>query len=309
MSIKFTWTVPLGVAAAAGWVVGAMSACNSLSNPPFDDAGDMGTTSSSGGSTASSGSSGTSGTSSGTNSGSSSGTTSGSSSGHGSSGSTGSSSGTGSSSSGSGSGAGSSSSSGAGSTSSSSGAGTATVECMPATATAPTITAAATAIPFNPTKYQSVIGMTNTGGYAFEYADTAGSFACLDENAFCAAGMTAIQTAAGAYGAGVGINLNQIQGTMTTGTFTPTGKSGIAYALSALPAKMVMIVDNNGVAYQATLAAASGMIPWASFTVQIPDAGAPTLSGPPVATHINFQVSAGPTAGTFSFCVTSLSFY
>jgi hypothetical protein len=142
------------------------------------------------------------------------------------------------------------------------------------------------------------------GGYAFPYADPT-SVACLNTSVFCAAGMAA---ATGAYGAGVGVNLNQPSGATTMGTYTPTGKSGVAYTLSAAPpAKTVLIID-NGAAYQANITAATAMVPWSMFTVQTPDAGPPTLTAAPTATHIQFQVG-NQAAGTFNFCVTSLNFY
>ncbi|MDP8999486.1 MAG: hypothetical protein M3O46_05185 [Myxococcota bacterium] len=142
------------------------------------------------------------------------------------------------------------------------------------------------------------------GGYVFPYGDT-GSVACLNGSSFCAAGMAA----ATGYGAGVGVNLNQLPGaTGTPPTYpVPASKMGIAYALTAAPpAKTVLIIDNNGVAYQAPVTLASANVPWASFALQTPDAGPPTLTAAPVATHIQFQHTMG---ASFNFCITSLTFY
>jgi hypothetical protein len=142
------------------------------------------------------------------------------------------------------------------------------------------------------------------GGYAYPYADST-STACLNSSVFCGAGMAAT---GGAYGAGLGVNLNQPTGAMTMGTFAvPAGKLGVSYALStAPPAKTVLIIDNNSVAYQASITAASAMVPWAMFMVQTADAGPPTLSAAPTASHVQFQIGSG---GSFNFCVTALSFY
>jgi len=61
--------------------------------------------------------------------------------------------------------------------------------------------------------------------------------------------------------------------------------------------------------YCAVMTTASQTIPWTSFntTCWAPAAGT-ALTGAPNATNIQFEASAGLTAGTFDFCVTALSF-
>lgn len=141
---------------------------------------------------------------------------------------------------------------------------------------------------------------------------------CLDGAAFCAAGATVATsptTSSTTWGAGVGVNLSQTQGSGTSpAMYTATGKSGIQYAVSGLPAAplglRLLIGNQGGTDYGATLTAMSGMVPWSAFstTPWQPDAGT-SLTGPPAAQHIEFQVVSASTAGTFNFCVTMLGFY
>jgi hypothetical protein len=176
------------------------------------------------------------------------------------------------------------------------------------TATAPTITVAAGALVLSPANYLPSTTSPPPGGYAFVYVDpsSTSNLACLNGSSFCAAG----SVAATGYGAGVGVNLNQAPNTTAPLAYAvPAGKLGVSYALTNLPPKTVLIVDNGGVAYQATLTTASAMVPWASFAIQTPDAGPPTLSGPPNATHLQFQVGVATGGANFNFCVTALGFY
>jgi hypothetical protein len=165
---------------------------------------------------------------------------------------------------------------------------------------------------FTPTP--GAIGM---GGYAYFYQDlpTGGSTACLNPNMLCGKGTTAVQNPPtySIYGAGIGVNLNQTQGSMVKGTFAATG-AGIAYTLTGLPMPGTrLIIDNAGVDYCNNLTLPTGTVPWGMFTPQcynLPggDAGA-GLAGPPAtATHVQFQVNAAMVAGTFDFCVTALKF-
>ncbi|HXN31600.1 MAG TPA: hypothetical protein VN894_07060 [Polyangiaceae bacterium] len=136
-----------------------------------------------------------------------------------------------------------------------------------------------------------------------------GSSVCVSGNAFCGAGTTGAQSAT-TWGAGIGVNLNQMPTSPTPGTYAaPMASTGVTYALSSLPTGTVyLIIDNGGTAYYATLTAASGSIPWSGFksTPWAADASAPLGSAPQMATHLQIQLSAGVAAAPFNFCVTSL---
>jgi hypothetical protein len=205
------------------------------------------------------------------------------------------------------SGSGSSSSSGS---ASGSGSGTGSGAASDGGACSPT--AAAGAIPVASNYLAaSVIGK---GGYTFSYSDGKGSTACNDMTAFCGAGTTAIADPMGTiWGAGLGANLNQAMATSSAsppvGTYSATG-SGIAYTISNLPTQgMRLIIDNSATDYCAPLSAASGTVKWASFNSKCWDGSGTSLTGAPTAaTHVQFQVTAGPAAGPFNFCVTAVSF-
>jgi hypothetical protein len=153
------------------------------------------------------------------------------------------------------------------------------------------------------------LGGVGSGGFAYPFSDMVGSSVCLSGSAFCAAGTTGAQSAT-TWGAGIGVNLNQMPTSMTPATYAaPAGSTGVTYALSALPpGTFYLIIDNAGTAYYATLTAASGSVPWSMFksTPWAPDASAPLGSPPQSATHLQFQLSAGTAAAPFNFCVTSL---
>ncbi len=204
--------------------------------------------------------------------------------------------------------------SGAGGGSSSGAFAGAAVMCAPATAAVPTTWTTAGALAFNPSYYlpAATLGM---GGYAFAYADTGGSSACLDGNAFCVQGSLVAWNppAYSDYGAGIGVNLNQAGRSTAPGTFAATG-SGITYALSALPPNPVrLIIDNAGQDYCTNISATSGNAPWGSFYVQcynLPagDAGASLSAAPATATHVELQISTVVTPSVFDFCITALGF-
>jgi hypothetical protein len=87
--------------------------------------------------------------------------------------------------------------------------------------------------------------------------------------------------------------------------------AGIEYALSLAalpPAGMQMTIDNAGTDYCALLSGTTGTLHWSSFNTKCwdPTTGT-TLSGPPNATHVAFQMNAGAEATTGSFCVTNLA--
>ncbi len=196
-----------------------------------------------------------------------------------------------------------------------SGPGGPTAQCAPTTATQPT-TWPTGGLPLSPANY---FGLAN-GGYAYPYSDaTSGagggtSTICQESSALCAAGTTGIQSTA-TWGAGVGVNLNQTQGDLTTvGTYAvPASATGISYGVTALPAgqTVYLTIDNAGTDYYAPLTALSGQVPWSGFkTTPWAPATSVVLGGPPsTATHVEFQfqAKAGATSN-ISFCVTALSF-
>jgi hypothetical protein len=170
----------------------------------------------------------------------------------------------------------------------------------------PAFTIAPSALTYSPPSYIASVG---NGGFVYAFSDMVGSSVCVSGAAFCGAGTTGAQTAT-TWGGGIGVNLNQMPTSGVPGTYAaPMGSTGVTYALSSLPTGTVyMIVDNGGTAYYATLAAASGSIPWVSFktTPWQADASAPLGGAPQMATHLQIQLSAGAAANPFNFCVTSL---
>jgi hypothetical protein len=165
------------------------------------------------------------------------------------------------------------------------------------------------------------------GGYAYAFSDSmtvsGPSTACIDATSFCGQGSSgptntaAVGTVAayGYYGGGIGVNLNQAMGANTAiDAFTPTG-SGIAYAITGTPpAGLRLIIGNlsgsTGTDYCFPITAASGTVPWASFNSKCYDATPDGVAFAPAdgPLHVNFQVSAGSSVTSWSFCVTSLSF-
>jgi hypothetical protein len=160
----------------------------------------------------------------------------------------------------------------------------------------------------------SVIG---DGGYSYFYTDKT-STACVRADALCGKGSTAVADTMGTiWGAGIGLNLNQMSGAMAYNVFAvPMSAKGISYGLSALPTQGARLqIDNGGSAstggtdYCYALQAATGTVTWADFNSKCWDNSGTALSGPPqTATHIAVQVTAVSTATPFDFCVTSLSF-
>jgi hypothetical protein len=159
------------------------------------------------------------------------------------------------------------------------------------------------------------------GGYTYAFSDAMGmpagtSSACIAGNAFCGMGTTGVQSAA-TWGAGIGLNLNQATATSSTSppinAFQATG-TGINYALSGISTGARLIIDNSPnyptvVDYCAPITAASGTIPWAMFNAKCWDNSGTALSAAPtMAHHVQVQVFATATAGSFNFCVTSLKF-
>jgi hypothetical protein len=148
-------------------------------------------------------------------------------------------------------------------------------------------------------------------GYDFPFTDGKGSTICVDANSLCAAGTTGAQDAAyTVWGAGFGFNLSTAT-TATTEVPVQLAGSGVTVALTSLPtgADMRLQVKVGGVAYCAVMTTATQTIPWGSFnTTCWTPTPAGALAGAPNTPNFQFQASSAKTAGTFDFCVTSLSF-
>jgi hypothetical protein len=149
-------------------------------------------------------------------------------------------------------------------------------------------------------------------GFIFSFTDAMPSSICTATNSLCAAGTTGAQNPPtySVWGAGFGFNLSPLSG-VTASVPVQLSGSGISVTLSSLPTGATMRVQLTVGAQQycAVMTTASQTIPWTSFntTCWAPATGT-ALTGAPNATNIQFQASAGLTAGTFDFCVTALSF-
>jgi hypothetical protein len=161
------------------------------------------------------------------------------------------------------------------------------------------------------------------GGYAFAYYDnqkdpTCGSKSCVEMTSLCTSGSVVAQNppSYSCYGAGIGINLNQMQGSMAMGDYAvPMSSTGVHYAVSSLPnitgGGLRVIITAGGTDYCAQVNSAMGEVMWSQFNSKCYDSppDGMTLSGPPqMATQLKFQVASGTAAGTFDFCVTEVSF-
>jgi len=112
------------------------------------------------------------------------------------------------------------------------------------------------------------------------------------------------------WGGGIGINVNQTAAGGATASVTPTA-TGITYSVSAIPTQgLRMVLSNSGPDVCAPVTTATGTIPWASFVTDcwdtVPDGGVYQSSDGIV--KVQFQVPAVATAGSYSFCVNSISF-
>jgi hypothetical protein len=113
------------------------------------------------------------------------------------------------------------------------------------------------------------------------------------------------------WGAGFGFSLSPLTTTTSTVPVQIIG-SGVTVTLSSLPtggASARVLVTVGTVQYCAVMTKTSQTIPWTSFnsTCWAPATGV-ALTGPPNASNFQIQASAGTTAGSFDFCVTTLSF-
>jgi hypothetical protein len=172
--------------------------------------------------------------------------------------------------------------------------------CNPKTATTPAIT--------------STGGLTCSGGlctvgtysgYLYTYGDGTSTI-CAGPDSLCASGTTgAGDTAGKIWGAGVGVNLDKTDppaAVQLSGT-------GLTYALSALPTQgMRAQVTVGSTDYCVKLAAASGTVLWTAFNTKCWDDSGEKLAAAPKTPHVGFQVTAATAAGTFDFCVKSISF-
>jgi hypothetical protein len=168
------------------------------------------------------------------------------------------------------------------------------------------LTVAPGALTYAPPYYIASIG---NGGFVFAFSDQGGSTACVSGAGFCGSATTGLASAT-VWGAGIGVDLNQMPTSITPGIYAaPMASSGVTYALSSAPTGTVyLVIDNAGTAYYATITAASGSVPWAMFgTTPWATATNKPLAGPPqMATRLQIQLSAGTAASSFNFCVTAL---
>jgi hypothetical protein len=114
------------------------------------------------------------------------------------------------------------------------------------------------------------------------------------------------------WGAGLGFNLNQPNGTGTTAAnFTSASSSGVTYALDRLQSNLRLVVGDSSTDYCVNLTSATATIPWHSFSSSCWNTTGTYLSGPPANfISVRFQIVADTSSGnddTFSFCVTQLS--
>ena len=165
--------------------------------------------------------------------------------------------------------------------------------------------------------YQSTIAK---GGMVYAYGDLkSGNNVCIDQGAACITGTTQAQVIGDTtiWGSGIGIALNQPNGGGggTAATVIPTG-TGLTYSVSSVPTQGLLIeLMPSGLC--ANVAAASGTIPWTRFVANCGDyAPGGDTSQVSVGTFqpssgisaVQFQVPAVAIAGSYSFCVNSISF-
>jgi hypothetical protein len=151
------------------------------------------------------------------------------------------------------------------------------------------------------------------GGYDFSFDDKTGkSSVCASAGSLCGAGITGAKDPPNytVWGAGFGFNLSPLSTVTSTVPVQLSGTS-VTVALSSLPtgADMHVQVTVNSAVYCAVMTAATQTIPWTAFNTQCwaPTTGT-ALTGAPNTPNIQFLASSLLTAGTFDFCVTSLSF-
>jgi hypothetical protein len=116
------------------------------------------------------------------------------------------------------------------------------------------------------------------------------------------------------WGSGLGCELNQPQATTANPNpvagSTVLAGSGISVALDNRPAgadAVYLIVDNGGTDYFCALTAASGKCTWAEFNTAPWSTTGIAMVGPPMASHVQVEVSSGAGAESWKFCVTALA--
>ena len=141
-------------------------------------------------------------------------------------------------------------------------------------------------------------------GYTYPYTDKTSTI-CIATDSLCADGNTAVADDKGTiWGAGIGFNLDK----STTPVDVQLGGTGIGYALSAVPTQGMRIqVSVGGKDYCAPITAATGTVTWATFNTACWDNTGTALAAAPKTPHIGFQVTAAKTAGTFDFCVKTVT--
>jgi hypothetical protein len=133
----------------------------------------------------------------------------------------------------------------------------------------------------------------------------------MSPDSLCVAGTTAAQDPPtySVWGAGFGFNLSPDTTTTTTVEVQLAG-AGVTVALSSLPtgAEARVQVTVGTTDYCAKMTTASQTLKWADFNSKCWDKSGTALTAAPKTAKIQFQASSGTAAGTFDFCVTSLSF-
>jgi hypothetical protein len=161
-------------------------------------------------------------------------------------------------------------------------------------------------------------GVLGKGGYAYPYADTGGSTACMHASALCLAGVTAPFTATTdpttTWGAGMSIALDQAVSSNGNAppmeTYAVPG-NGVAYALTNVPTQGIrLVIDDSGTQYCAQLRIPTGTALWSQFNTKCWDGTGTTLThAPATASTLNVQVvAAGATSQSYNFCLTAIAF-
>ena len=182
----------------------------------------------------------------------------------------------------------------------SSGGSGAAQKCSPTTATTPAITSTGgLACP------GGLCTVGSYSGYIYVYADGSPSKVCAAAESLCASGSTgAADTKGTIWGAGFGFNLDK----SATPAAVQLAGTGITYALSAMPTQGMRVTVTVGTTdYCAKLSAASGTVAWTDFNTACWDNSGTKLTAAPSTPHVGFQVTAGTAAGTFDFCVKSVT--
>ena len=144
-------------------------------------------------------------------------------------------------------------------------------------------------------------------GYMFSYGDGTASSICMGPDGLCTSGTTGAVDVPyyTVWGAGFGFNLSP-DTSLTNIVQVQLPGTGVSVTTSSLPvgANLRLQVGVSGTDYFAWVTTTTQTIPWTSFKSSLGVA----LLGAPKTDAIKFQASSGGIAGSFDFCVTSLSF-